>query len=100
MPGWPLGAAVDHLLKSEFDALREKGKSHELMEKYGINAVPFNHPDLAEWRDDYYKYKGICTYHEPTNLELCGIIDDIWVSPKEILYIVDYKSTSTSKEIS
>lgn len=100
MPGWPLGAAVDHLLKNEFDVLRDKEKPHELMEKYGIDAIPFKHKDLADWRDDNYQYKGACTLHKPTNFELCGIIDDIWVNSNNILHIVDYKSTSTSKEIS
>jgi len=100
LPGWPLNDAVDHLLKNEFDLLRKDGKKHALMEKYGIDAVPFQHPDLPEWRDDHYKYKGACTLHKPTNLEICGIIDDVWVNPKKQIYIVDYKSTSTSKEIS
>ena len=100
MPGWPLNSAVDHLLKNEFDLLRKDGRRHALMKKYGINAVPFKHKDLPEWRDDYYKYKGICTLHKPTNLEICGIIDDIWVNPNKQIYIVDYKATSTSKEIS
>ncbi len=100
LPGWPLNDAVDHLLKNEFDLLRKDGKKHALMEEYGIDAVPFQHPDLPEWRDDHYKYKGACTLHKPTNLEICGIIDDIWINSKKQLHIVDYKSTSTSKEIS
>ena len=100
MPGWPLATAVDHLLKNEFDLLRRRKQKHKLMKKYNINAIPYSHPDLAKWRDDYHEYKGICTLHKPTNLELCGIIDDIWVNPKGQLYIVDYKSTSTTKTIS
>jgi len=100
MPGWPLNSAVDHLLKNEFDLLRKDGKKHALMEKYNIDAIPLNHPKLPEWRDDYYNYKGICTLHQPTNLELCGIVDDVWVNPAGEFHVVDYKSTSTSKEIS
>ncbi len=101
MPGWPLNSAVDHLLKNEFDLLRKDGKKHALMKKYGINAVPFSHPDLPTWRDDFYQYVGASTVHKPTNLELCGIIDDIWINLKnKKLHIVDYKSTSTTKEIS
>lgn len=100
MPGWPLNAAVDHLLKNEFDLLRENGQKHALMKECGIDAVPFDHPKLSDWRDDHYQYKGICTLHQETNLELCGIIDDIWINSDEELHIVDYKSTSTSKEIS
>lgn len=100
LPSWPLNNAVDHLMKNEFDLLRKNGKKHALMEKYGVGAVPFKHPSLPEWRDDYKRYIGVLVLHKPTNLELCGIIDDIWINPKKRLHIVDYKSTSTSKEIS
>src|SRR3989338_1031914 len=100
LPGWPLNDAVDHLLKNEFDLLRKDGKKHALMEKYGIDAIPFQHPDLPDWRDDHNRYVGVLVLHKPTNLEICGIIDDIWINPKGQLHIVDYKSTSTSKEIS
>jgi len=101
LPGWPLNSAVDHLLKNEFDLLRKDGKPHALMEKYGIDAIPFSHADLSEWRDDHYKYVGALTFHKSTNLEICGIIDDVWVNNKtKKLHIVDYKSTSTTSEIS
>jgi CRISPR/Cas system-associated exonuclease Cas4 (RecB family) len=100
MPGWPLNDAVDHLLKNEFDLLRKDGKKHTLMEKYGIDAIPFSHPNLPEWRDDHHRYTGALVLHKPTNFEICGIIDDIWINSKGQLHIVDYKSTSTSKEIS
>jgi len=100
MPGWALNSAVDALLKHEFDLLRKKGQAHELMKQYKIDAVPFSHPNLHIWRDDVYRYVGASVIHKPTNLEICGIIDDIWINRKEELLIVDYKSTSTSKEIS
>jgi hypothetical protein len=100
MPGWALNSAVDHLLKKEFDLLRQNGERHELMEKYDIDAIPFKHPDLPEWRDDHYRYVGAATLHEPTNLEICGIIDDVWINKEKELLIVDYKATSTKKEIS
>jgi len=100
MPGFALNSAVDQLLKNEFDLLRKNGEKHELMKKYNIDAIPFNHPDLPIWRDDVYKWIGASVVHKKTNLEICGIIDDIWVNKKEELLIVDYKSTSTSKEIS
>lgn len=98
-PGWPLNDAVDHLLKNEFDLLRKGGRKHALMKKYGIDAIPFQHPDFTEWRDDHKRFVGACVLHKPTNFEICGIIDDIWVNSKNQLHIVDYKSTSTSKEI-
>jgi hypothetical protein len=101
MPGWALNSAVDQLMKNEFDLLRANGQAHALMEKYGIDAIPFQHPELPDWRDDHYKYVGAWTIHEPTNLKICGIIDDIWTNPKTgQIFIVDYKSTSTKKEIS
>jgi RecB family exonuclease len=100
MPGFALNTAVDALLKKEFDLLRKKGQTHELMKKYKIEAIPFAHPQLPQWRDDYYQFKGISVLHRPTNLEICGIIDDVWLNKKEELLIVDYKSTSTQQEIS
>jgi len=100
MPGFSLNSAVDALLKNEFDLLRKNGQKHELMEKYEIDAIPFNHPDLPIWRDDVYRYVGASVLHKMTNLLICGIIDDVWINKKEELIIVDYKSTSTSAEIS
>jgi len=101
MPGWSLNSAVDQLFKNEFDLLRRKGESHKLMDEYGIDAVPFDHPDLPVWRDDNNKHIGACVLHKKTNLNICGIVDDIWVNRKtKELHIVDYKATSTSREIS
>lgn len=100
MPGWSLNSAVDTLLKKEFDLLRKKGQKHELMHKYNIDAIPFDHPELPLWRDDGNRYTGAKFLHKETNLEIDGIVDDIWVNPKKELLIVDYKSTSTSRTIS
>ncbi len=101
MPGWSLNSAVDTLLKNEFDLLREKKQPHALMVYYDIDAVPFSHPDLAMWRDDNNKKIGASTLHKETNLNICGIIDDIWQNNKtQELHIVDYKSTSTDYPIS
>ncbi len=100
IPGFSLNNAVDHLLKNEFDLLRKNGEAHALMDKYKIDAVLFDHPDLSVWRDDCCKRIGACVLHKKTNLEISGIIDDIWINKKKELLIVDYKATSTSKEIS
>lgn len=101
MPGWSLNSAVDQLLKNEFDLLRKNGESHKLMERYGINAIPFSHPDMPSWRDDNFKRIGASFFHEETNLNINGIVDDIWQNKEtKQLYIVDYKSTSTDRKIS
>ncbi len=101
MPGWSLNSAVDVLLKNEFDLLREQKKPHALMTYYNIDSVPFSHPDLAIWRDDQNKKIGASFFHKPTNLNICGIVDDIWQHQKtQQLHIVDYKSTSTDYKIS
>ena len=99
-PGFSLNSAVDALLKKEFDLLRKKGEQHELMIKYGIDAIPYDHPELPLWRDDVYKYVGASVLHSPTNFLVCGIVDDVWINKQGELIIVDYKSTSTSEEIS
>jgi len=97
MPGWALNSAVDQLLKNEFDLLRKKGEQHELMKQYKIDAIPFPHPDIEEWRNNFV---GKQYLHEGTNLLIFGAVDDVWVNKKSELLIVDYKATSTSKEIS
>jgi len=101
MPGWSLNSAVDQLLKNEFDFLRKSGQAHHIMQRYGINAIPFSHPELPIWRDDANKKLGAMFFHKPTNLNICGIVDDIWqnINTQE-LHIVDYKSTSTEYPIS
>lgn len=96
MPAFSLNSAVDHLLKKEFDLLRISGQPHELMQKYHVDAVPYTHPDLEVWRENFV---GKQVLHEGTNLLVFGAIDDIWVKKNGELIIVDYKSTSTEKEI-
>ena len=67
-PGFPfsLNSAVDTLLKKEFDGHRAKRRPHPLMTAYGIDAVPYAHEKLDEWRDS--RTRGISYVHEPTNL--------------------------------
>lgn len=96
MPAFTLNSAVDHLLKKEFDIRRAAGVVHPLMAAYGIDAVPARHNELEIWRENF---KGIRILHSQTNFELFGAIDDLWVNPKGEYHIVDYKATSTVKEI-
>lgn len=93
---YTLNNAIDALLKKEFDQYRLKGEKHPLLIQHGIDAIPFSHSDLEEWRTTL---KGIKFYHEPSNLIISGAMDDIWIKPDGKLIVVDYKATSTSKEI-
>jgi CRISPR/Cas system-associated exonuclease Cas4 (RecB family) len=99
-PPYTLNNAVDSLLKAEFDLLRKNGQKHELMEKYKINAIPYQHKDLPIWRDDIRRYTGACYIDKDTNLQICGIVDDLWQNPEKEIIVVDYKATSTTKTIS
>ncbi|HLC89517.1 MAG TPA: PD-(D/E)XK nuclease family protein [Patescibacteria group bacterium] len=98
-PGYPfsLNSAVDTLLKKEFDIHRAKGQSHPLMKTYGVDAIPFSHPKLNEWRDALRA--GIQFLHKKTNLLITGGVDDIWINQKKELIIVDYKATAKNGEV-
>ena len=98
-PGYPfnLNSAVDILLKKEFDIHRRQKTAHPLMEEYGVDAVPFEHEKMEEWRDALRR--GIMCLHEPTNFLVRGGIDDVWVTPSGELLIVDYKATSKDGEV-
>ncbi len=101
MPGWSLNSAVDILLKNEFDKFRELRRPHQLMVDYNIPAIPFWHKDLYIWRDDIGKKIGALVLHKKTNLNIHGMIDDVWENTQtQELHIVDYKSTSTDGEVS
>ncbi len=95
-PPYSLNSAVDHLLKLEFDAHRVKGKTHPLMKKYGIDAIPYSHKDIDIWRANF---TGVQYLHPKTNLYIYGAIDDVWVNPIGELHVVDYKSTAKDTEV-
>lgn len=97
MPAFSLNNAVDVLLKREFDAHRAAGTTHPYMTEYGVDAVPFKHERMDEWRDSLRR--GITYLHEPTNFLVRGGVDDVWINPSGELIIVDYKATATSAEI-
>lgn len=98
-PGYPftLNSAVDALLKKEFDIHRAGKTKHPLVENYGVDAVPFQHEKMDEWRDALRG--GIKYHHQPTNLIVKGGIDDLWVNPQGELIVVDYKATAKNSEI-
>lgn len=93
-PSFPfnLNSAVDLLLKKEFDSYRSKQEPHPLMTQFGVEALPFLHPDMDQWRNSLGG--GIGILHEPTNLFIYGGVDDVWVYPSGELVVVDYKATS------
>lgn len=97
-PGYPfnLNTAVDALLKKEFDIHRNGKTPHPLMEQYGVDAVPLQHPKMDIWRENF---KGIDYRHPQTGFTVSGAIDDVWVNPTGKLMIVDYKSTSKDEKI-
>lgn len=98
-PGFPfsLNAAVDKLLKSEFDIHRAKGTAHPLMKTYGLDLVPLGHEKMDEWRDSLGG--GVQYLHPATNFLLTGGVDDVWVNPAGELSVVDYKATAKATEV-
>ena len=90
-PAFTLNVAVDALLKSEFDTHRAKGSAHPLMEKYGIDAIPYEHKNMDTWRENF---EGVEYKDAATGFTISGAVDDIWVNPAGELIVVDYKATS------
>jgi hypothetical protein len=100
-PGYPfnLNSAVDALLKKEFDYYRQKQEPHPLLLEHGIEAIPYLHPQIEEWRDSLRR--GIQFAVPNTNIVLTGGVDDVWINPKtQELIIVDYKATSKNGQVS
>jgi len=95
-PPFTLNSAVDCLLKREFDAYRARQQPHPIMAKYGINAVPFAHPDLDVWRSNF---RGIRFLHSPSNFIVYGAPDDLWIGNDNELLLVDYKATASKETV-
>jgi len=91
-PGWTLNETTDLLLKKEFDYCRERQIPHRLfVENQLNNVIPFDHPEIDNWRDSLHK--GLIIRHKNTNIILTGGIDDIWQDNiSKNLIVVDYKS--------
>ena len=91
-PGWTLNETTDLLLKKEFDYCRERQIPHRLfIENELSNVVPFDHPEIDNWRDSLHK--GLMLRYKDTNIILTGGVDDIWQhNISKQLIIVDYKS--------
>lgn len=98
-PGYPftINSAIDKLLKKEFDIHRAAGSQHPLQASYGLDAIPFQHEKMDEWRDSLRH--GITYAFPDTNLIITGGVDDVWVTPAKELIIVDYKATAKVGEV-
>ena len=93
-----LNNAVDELLKEEFDSFRGTDKNHPYIVENGLDAKPFDHPEIEDWRT---RNKGIGFLDEDTNLYFYGWVDDVWINTKtDQLILVDYKATSKKGEVS
>jgi CRISPR/Cas system-associated exonuclease Cas4 (RecB family) len=73
-----------------------KGVAHPIMKAYSIDAVPFVHENLDEWRANF---TGVQYLDKKTNFLLTGAVDDVWQSPNGELIVVDYKATSKATEV-
>ena len=96
-PAFTLNSATDALLKKEMDAFRERREVPPIAERHGLTAVPFQHPQMDDWRANF---RGVTYLHPESNLQLSGAIDDLWQDLQTgELIVVDYKSTSSTKPI-
>lgn len=96
-PGYPytLSAAVDFLVKQEFDGYRRKGTLPPVFANHGLEAKLYTGPELVDWRNNF---RGVSYYDEALNAILYGAVDDILEFSDKSLAVVDYKS-SGSREI-
>ncbi|PJB99633.1 MAG: hypothetical protein CO077_00620 [Candidatus Nealsonbacteria bacterium CG_4_9_14_0_8_um_filter_35_12] len=91
---YALNAAVDKLLKEEFDSYRKKGQPHPLLVAHNIPAKLFPNQDLLnQWRSNYV---GIRYYDSELDATLFGAVDDILEFKDGKLAPLDYKSTGSS----
>ena len=89
-----LNIAVDNLCKNEFDYYRERQEPHPIFLEHKIDAVPFKHPKMNEWRSNF---KGIHYIDELKGYDFYGAVDDVWVKPNKELIISDVKTTAKTK---
>jgi len=96
LPSLPftLNTAVDNLCKNEFDFYRAKKEPHPLFIDHGIDAIPFDHPELDDWRNNF---KGIRHIDAEHGYDFGGAIDDVWIKPNGELILSDVKSTSKNE---
>ena len=86
-----LNIAVDNLCKKEFDYYRKMQQPHPLILKNNINAIPFQHEKLDDWRSNF---RGIRYKSREHGYDFGGAVDDIWQKSDGDLIIVDVKATA------
>ena len=89
-----LNNAVDNLCKKEFDIYIKKKKPHPYFLKYNIDAIPFDHPEIDNWRNNR---KGIFFKDYKNKFHFFGAIDDVWIKPNGQLIVSDIKATSKNE---
>jgi len=96
-PPFNINNAVDSLLKNEFDGYRQKKEPHPLMIGAGIDAIPFEHENLNQWR---HNFTGVQFHDHERGFLWFGAIDDVWIHNQTgELIIADYKATSKKDEV-
>lgn len=95
-PTFSLNNAIDALWKKEFDAYRSQAKPHPTLLAHGINAIPFQHEQMDDWRNNR---RGVKFLHEATQFLVYGALDEICIKPDGELTIIDVKATSKATEI-
>lgn len=96
-PPFNINKAIDELFKKEFDRYRSDKAPHPIMIEYKVDAVPFAHDEMDQWR---HNFTGVHTEYKPANLLVFGAVDDVWVNKQDELIVVDYKATAKSSEVS
>ena len=86
-----LNITVDNLCKNEFDYYRNLQEPHPLFLQNNIDAIPFRHKKLNDWRSNF---KGIRYKSLEHGYDFGGAVDDIWQKNNGELIIVDVKATA------
>ncbi|MFH1714354.1 MAG: PD-(D/E)XK nuclease family protein [Candidatus Nealsonbacteria bacterium] len=90
---YALNAAVDYLLKEEFDRYRKKRELHPLLVANNIPAKLFSNQKLLdEWRNNF---KGLRFFDTELQATLFGAVDDVLEFSDGKLAALDYKSTGS-----
>ena len=91
---YALNAAVDVLLKQEFDEYRAKNEPHPLLLTQNIKAKLFQNQSLLnQWRSNF---SGIRYYDSELEATLFGAVDDVLEFDGGKLAPLDYKSTGST----